>query len=311
MKRTFLLNSIIFFFILLFLYTGVEKFMEIQTFKDQLSSSPLLASMAGFVAWALPILEMVLAIALLVPAWQLKGLYATLILMTLFTGYVAWILLMDSHISCSCGGIIEDLSPKQHILFNSSCIILSLIGIIVYRRQEPTPRFRWVTTSSALVLFLLLGWALSTAFTTHGPEKTGMEGRLLPSFNLLLPDSVTYLNTNDIPTGKPVIVIGFDPYCTHCQQETRDIVKNIRQFKDMRIYWATPYQFKDMMKFSSVYKLADHPNLTIGRDSANFFLPYFKAKGVPYTAVFDSKKRLKLVFPGQVTADQLAKAAAE
>jgi hypothetical protein len=311
MKRTLLVNSITFFFILLFVYTGIEKFMEIHTFREQLSSSPFFASIAGIMAWGLPIFEMLLAIVLFVPAWRLKGLYITLVLMTLFTGYVLWILLMDSHISCSCGGIIEDLSPKQHIVFNTSCVILSLVGILVTRRQQPTVRFRWATTSSVLVLFLLVGWVLSTAFSAPTTVKTGLEGRLLPSFNLLLPDSVTWLNTNDISIGKPIIMIGFDPFCRHCQEETADIIKNIKQFQNTRIYWVTPYKFNDMKQFYSAFRLSTHPNTTIGQDSANVFMKYIKATGVPYTAVFDSKKRLKTVFPGQVSADDLAKAAAE
>ncbi|HLZ88874.1 MAG TPA: MauE/DoxX family redox-associated membrane protein, partial [Puia sp.] len=77
MKRSFLADSISFFFIFLFLYTGVLKLTEIQTFRQQLSSSPIMASLAGVITWALPIGEILLAIALFIPRWRLKALYVT------------------------------------------------------------------------------------------------------------------------------------------------------------------------------------------------------------------------------------------
>src|ERR1700760_4994580 len=138
MKHTILTDIVTYFFIFLFLYTGGIKLTEINTFKQQLSSSPLMSSLAGITAWALPIGEILLAIALFIPRTRLKALYVTAGLMTIFTGYVTILLFIDDEISCSCGGIISELAPKQHIIFNSSCVILSIIGILALRRQQPT-----------------------------------------------------------------------------------------------------------------------------------------------------------------------------
>lgn len=307
MKPNLLVNIIAFFFILLFLYTGIAKFMEIKQFKEQMIASPLLGSIAGFVAWALPIGEILLSILLFVPVWRLKGLYISAGLMTLFTGYVIGILLIDSHLSCSCGGIVEELTPKQHLVFNTACIILAVVAILVARRQQFTRTFRWLTTSGTLCLFLLMGWTLFTAFTTPATVKTGLEGRLLPSFNLLLPDSSTYLNTTDIPAGKPLIFVGFSPVCVHCQTETRAIIKNIDRFKDARIYFVTTYPFTDMKVYYQYFKLAAYPNITMGADTKDYFFPYFKAHSIPYFAIYDSKKRLKQAIVGEYDINALAK----
>jgi hypothetical protein len=296
---------------LLFVYTGVAKLTEAHLFKEQLSSSPFLGPFAGVVTWALPIGEILLAIALLIPRLRLKALYVTLGLMSLFTIYVVVLLFIDDHLSCSCGGIIEELSPKQHVLFNTACVILSAVAIVVERRQALSARLRWTTTTSTLCLFLLLGWTLFTAFKAPATIKTGMEGRLLPKFDLLLTDSTTHLNTADIPTGEPVIVIGFSPYCIHCQAETRDLIKHMQQLQHTRIYFVTAFPFGPMKEFYKVFKLAQYPNIVMGRDTSNYFLKYFKADGVPYTAIFDSKKRLKQVMPGEAKATMVAQFAAE
>jgi thiol-disulfide isomerase/thioredoxin len=285
--------------------------MEVNTFKEQLASSPLLESVNGVVAWTLPIGEIILAIILFIPPSRLKGLYISGVLMALFTAYVGIILLMDNHLSCSCGGIIEDLSPKQHLLFNSACIILSIVGILVERRKQPTIRFKWITTTGTFFLFLLVGWTLFTAFSTPSTIKTGMEGRHLPSFDILLPDSTTLLNTEDIPTGKPIIFIGFSPTCTHCQAETRDVISHIDQLKNTQIYFVTPFPFKDMKMYYRYFKLANYPNIKIGTDLKDKFLTYFKASGVPYTVIFDSKKRVKQVISSRFDITKLTKAANE
>ena len=310
MKQTFWLNCIAYFFILLFLYTGVAKVMDLRLFQEQLASSPLLGSLSRVVTWALPISEIILAVALFIPAWQLKGLYGTLGLMSLFTVYVIIILLVDNHIACSCGGIIEDLSPKQHILFNSICVILSLIAISIARRKQSAIRIKWLTGASTISLFLIVGWLLGSAFTAPAIVKTGFEGRELPPFKFLLTDSATYMNTTDIPMGKPFVVIGFSPICKHCGAETADIIKHIGEFKDMHIYYVTAFPFRQMKGFYSYFKLAQYPNITMGVDSQDYFLSYFKASGVPYTAVFDSKKRLKQVF-AQADATRLLQALKE
>lgn len=313
MKKSVFLDIITYFFVLLFVYTGAAKLADIHTVREQLLSTPLLGSplFASIATWALPIGEILLAIALIIPKLQLKALYVTLGLMTAFTIYVVVLLFVDSHITCSCGGIIEQLSPKQHVLFNAACVILSGIAIAIYRRQPPDRRFRLITGTSSLLLFTIVGWTLFTAFTAPAKITTGMEGRLLPAFDLLLPDSTTHFNTADIPAGRPFIVIGFSPFCTHCQAETRNIIKNMQLVKNIPIYYVTGDPFGQMNLFYKVFKLSQYPNIVMGWDEKFYFLRYFKAKGIPYTAIFDSKKRLKQVFQGEAKADTLARLAAE
>jgi thiol-disulfide isomerase/thioredoxin len=305
MKRSILPDIVAFFFIFLFLYTGAIKLTEIQTFKQQLSSSPLVSSIAGVVTWALPIGEILLAIALFIAKTRLKAMYVTAGLMTLFTIYVTAILFIDNEITCSCGGIIEELTPKQHVAFNSACFILSLIGILALRKQQPTRQFRLLTGSSAIALFALVGWFLVSAFTAPIVLKSGLEGRLIPSIPLLLTDSTTWLKTDDIPTGRPFIVMGFDPWCKHCQALTTDIKKQMNSFKDIPIYYVTPAPFQNMRTFYRYFELSQYPNITVGRDSVAVFFRFFKATSTPLIAIYDSKKRLKKVFSKPPTTDQL------
>jgi hypothetical protein len=307
MKRTLLIDIIAYFLILLFLYTGGEKLIDIHSFKEQLTSSPLLGGMAIIVAWALPITEILLAIVLFIPGWQLRGLYASLALMVIFTIYLVTILAIDDHISCSCGGIIENLSPRQHVWFNGAVIVLAALAIVLSRRHQTSLGFRWLATTGSFALFVSIVWIVLMAFRAPIKTKSGFEGRLLPEFSMLLPDSLTRLNTADIPTGKPFIMVGFSPYCIHCQAEILDIVKHIKRFGDTTIYLVTSYPYSDMKKLYNAYHLAKYLNIVTGVDNKNFFLHYFKATAIPYAAIYDAKKRLKGVIVGQTNADLLSR----
>lgn len=311
MKRSLFVNGIAFFFIFLFLYTGITKLMAIDQFKEQMVSSPLLSPLAGLITWALPIGEIILAVILFIPILRIKGLYLSAITMSLFTLYVIIILLIDSHLSCSCGGIVEELSPRQHLLFNSASTILAILTILINRKRQPTTRFTLLTVTPSIGLFLFIGWTLFTAFTAPPSVKTGLEGRPLPSFNILLPDSVTYLNTSDIAFGKPSIFIGFSPTCTHCIQLTKDIISHIDKFKLANIYFVTPFAWKDMNIYYRYFKLARYSNISIGVDVKSYFPSYFKMEATPFIAIYDSRKRLKQAMSGQVNVNDLIKAVAE
>ena len=116
-------------FITLFLYTGISKLMEYRVFKEQIGASPLLAPVASGIAAALPWVEFLIVLLLVIPRWRLTGLYASLGIMILFTVYIIAMLAFNRRIPCSCGGVIQLLSWNQHIIFNSEFILLGAIGV--------------------------------------------------------------------------------------------------------------------------------------------------------------------------------------
>lgn len=135
LKRT-IPSIIALLFIVLFLYTGISKLIEYSSFKEQIASSPILAPVAPFMAWALPLAEFAVAIALFIPAWRLWGLYASFALMLLFTGYITAILSFSEELPCSCGGVLEDMSWEQHLVFNISFTLLAIAGIILEKKRR-------------------------------------------------------------------------------------------------------------------------------------------------------------------------------
>jgi uncharacterized membrane protein YphA (DoxX/SURF4 family) len=136
MKKNTILEIISIWFVVLFLYTGISKLMDYSVFREQIGQSPVLKPFAAWIAWMLPLGEFAVAVLLFLPHTRLKGMYATLCMMTLFTLYIGAILTLDDHIPCSCGGVIELLSWKGHLIFNGICIGLAASGILLQRTKR-------------------------------------------------------------------------------------------------------------------------------------------------------------------------------
>lgn len=137
MKRKVVVDIIAACFILLLLYTALSKLLEFAVFRFQLGLSPLLAPIAGFIAWIIPIMEIMIVLLLLFPGTKLRGLYAAAALMVLFTGYVVIMLTTYDHLPCTCGGIVSRLSWPAHLVLNIACTILAVIGILIKKHKLP------------------------------------------------------------------------------------------------------------------------------------------------------------------------------
>src|ERR1017187_9633529 len=127
-----------------------------------------------------------------------------------------------------------------------------------------------------IVTILLVLTNLSGCFSGT-KEKTGLEGKPLPSFTLLLADSTTHFSTSDIPSGSPIVLFLFGPFCPYSRAEMEDIVNNIQSLKDIRFYIFTTASYPDFLRFYTDYHLNKYSNLTVGIDYNDFFSGYFKA----------------------------------
>ena len=134
--RLTLINIIAAVFIFLFTYTALSKFLSFATFRATLQQSPLIKNYAFVIAWLLPVTELLISILLFIPLTRLAGLYSSFGLMTLFTLYILYMLLSTSHLPCSCGGVLKQMTWKQHFVFNILFTLLGVTGILLERQRR-------------------------------------------------------------------------------------------------------------------------------------------------------------------------------
>jgi hypothetical protein len=114
--------------IFLFLYAAVSKLLTHSAFTSVLGKSPLLGRVSKLVAWLVPLTEIGLAILLFIPSFRKLGLLLSIFLMSLFTIYIAYMLLFIPQLPCSCGGVVSSLDWKEHLVFNCCVTLVACIG---------------------------------------------------------------------------------------------------------------------------------------------------------------------------------------
>lgn len=136
MKRTTIIETIIFLYAILFLYTGISKLTTYEETKYGLAEVLMLKPFAPVIAFTLPWIEFAIVMMMIIPRWRLKGFYSALGLMSLFSVYIIGLLSFTDKLPCSCGGVIAKLSWPQHIVLNLAFIAMAITGIYLERLQK-------------------------------------------------------------------------------------------------------------------------------------------------------------------------------
>jgi thioredoxin-related protein len=130
----------------------------------------------------------------------------------------------------------------------------------------------------------------------------------VPSFKLTrVPDS-SFFTRNDLKKKTATIIMMFSPDCEHCQAETKELTAHIDLFKKAQIVMASPLDFDYLKKFYEEYKIADYPNISMGRDPGYFLGTFYKVRSFPAIFVYDKKGKLVRSFSGSVPIEQIAAA---
>jgi hypothetical protein len=135
-KSQVIVEAICFLFIFLFMYAAVSKLIDYQKFKVQVGQSPLLTAFSNWVIWIIPGIEILISLSLAIQKWKLLGLYASFSLMVMFTAYIIAITSFSSFVPCSCGGILQNMTWTQHLVFNIAFVLLALVGILIRSKQH-------------------------------------------------------------------------------------------------------------------------------------------------------------------------------
>ncbi len=143
--RQLYIEIVVALYVLLFLYTAIMKFRDIPFFIGSMSHTPLLRPFAGILAGMIPTMEIAIAILLIIPRTRHYGLLTGTGLMAIFTLYVTFILTTMKELPCSCGGVIQQLKWKEHLIFNSGFLLAGILacywnkGFIAINRRSRIP----------------------------------------------------------------------------------------------------------------------------------------------------------------------------
>jgi hypothetical protein len=123
-------------FILLFVYTALSKLLAFEKFRFVLRHAPVIGKHATLVALFIPIVELWVVALFFITDTARQGIIAGISLLVVFTIYLAFMVLTDPNLPCSCGGVIQQMSWRQHIVFNTLFIGVGITWLYLKRNSK-------------------------------------------------------------------------------------------------------------------------------------------------------------------------------
>lgn len=135
MKKEAILKLLSGIIALLFFYAAVSKLVDFDTSKHEMLNQIFSRDISLILVWVVPITELVIVGLLIFNFTRLLGFYASLILLFVFSIYIAITMSgVFGRIPCSCGGILKNMGYWPHLIFNLLFIVLALLGIAIERQ---------------------------------------------------------------------------------------------------------------------------------------------------------------------------------
>ncbi|SFT42248.1 DoxX protein [Algoriphagus locisalis] len=116
--------------ILLWTYTGLDKLIRWEASRNAFRNQTFPIELAEVLAYAVPVVELLIALLLLFSVTRWWGYLGSVLLLTVFTTYVGLIWVgAFPRVPCNCAGILESLGWMEHFVLNMICIVIAVLGI--------------------------------------------------------------------------------------------------------------------------------------------------------------------------------------
>ncbi|UZD23921.1 hypothetical protein PBT90_11030 [Algoriphagus halophytocola] len=121
----------------LFAYTALSKIYDWKATKTAFYNQAIPDWSKEVILYVIPGIEILISVFLLLPKLRKTGLFSSMLLMGIFTGYVALVWIgWTAKIPCSCGGVLESFSWGEHLLFNLVILMISIMGYWLSKNQK-------------------------------------------------------------------------------------------------------------------------------------------------------------------------------
>jgi len=117
--------------------------------------------------------------------------------------------------------------------------------------------------------------------------KANAQTNKLPPFRIMQTNGHVF-KAEDLPMGKPILIIYFSPDCDDCLAFMGRFFKQINEFHNASIVMITYLSIDEVAKFSTAYKVNRYPNIIVGTEAPTIFVRnYYKIMEIPFAALYD------------------------
>lgn len=117
----------------------------------------------------------------------------------------------------------------------------------------------------------------------------------IPEFTFYRFNQTAFTN-KDLPTGKMIFIVFFDPDCDHCQHAITTIGQQYKAFTKTAVYLISMFDQNKMNHFMDTYgkALKEQKNVVLLLDKLGQFINKFKPKKYPSMFLYSPEKKLLL-----------------
>ena len=134
-----------------------------------------------------------------------------------------------------------------------------------------------------------------------------MSSQTIPPFKMTLSNNKIF-NAADLPKGKPLVLIYFDPDCDHCQKLMTELFKKINSFNKAEMVLITFKPVTEVAAFEKKYTTSKFANMRVGTEGTLFYLKnYYNLVKMPFTVLYDDKGNYSYSYREETPIDDLIK----
>ena len=127
--------------LILWIPVSLSKVLDFENFRKSILNQPFNISLAHFVIYSLPSLEILVVVLLLLNDTRVIGLYLSGFLLSTFTSYISIALLNTwQKMPCGCGLIISSLNWKEHLWLNIFFLSINICCLMLEYKTRKFPK---------------------------------------------------------------------------------------------------------------------------------------------------------------------------
>ena len=116
----------------------------------------------------------------------------------------------------------------------------------------------------------------------------------------------TVVTTRDLDNNANLLVMMFNPTCSHCEEQTNRFEKVITDFHRSKLVMMTRPEMRDYLpNFVKSHHIKDYPAIIVGVDSGSFYKNAFMYSALPQINIYSPDRKLIKTFVGEVVMDSV------
>jgi len=129
----------------------------------------------------------------------------------------------------------------------------------------------------------------------------------LPPFQVMQTNG-KFFKAEQLPLGKPIVLIYFAPGCDHCEKLMNSFVKNENAFQNASVVMITYYPIEVVKGFIKQFSLQKYNNVYVGTEGNTFFIKeYYDLNALPFMALYTKNGDLVQKYHSEKDIDTLVR----